>query len=88
MGIEGADWDKDTKTLRLNYEIRVALSPVLFKWIRVEKDKRGYVADNEIMVPVYLNKSRKHLIFSVKMNCGDLSRTVLYQKGIALIAWN
>ena len=42
--------------------------------------------EDEIMVPVYLNKSRANLLFSVKMNRGGIRREVLYQRGVALIA--
>ena len=51
--------------------------------------KTKFIKDaDEILTPVYLNKSRSTLLFSVRMKLGHLSKTVLYQKGLALIAWN
>ncbi|EAR94592.2 dynein heavy chain, cytoplasmic protein (macronuclear) [Tetrahymena thermophila SB210] len=83
MSIEGADW-KGTQLL-LSNEIRIMLPPIIFKWAR--SSTKG-VQDGQIMVPVYLNKARKNLIFSLKMNCGHIPRAQLYQKAITLIAWN
>ena len=40
------------------------LNPVVFTWKKVEKHE---VKNNEILVPVYLNKNRKNLIFSLKV---------------------
>ena len=65
MNIEGAEWDHTTEDLVMNNEISIPLKPVLFTWFKVEKSNQ--VAENEIMVPVYLNKSRKNLLFSIKV---------------------
>lgn len=43
-------------------------------------------AEDEMMIPVYLNRTRKNLIMSLRVKCGT-NRTLLYQKGIAIIAW-
>eukprot|EP01016_Furgasonia_blochmanni_P042655 TRINITY_DN567_c0_g1_i1.p1 TRINITY_DN567_c0_g1~~TRINITY_DN567_c0_g1_i1.p1 ORF type:complete len:874 (+),score=315.79 TRINITY_DN567_c0_g1_i1:204-2825(+) len=88
MTIEGAEWDAQTKLLKLNKDLSALLPPLVFKWIKVDKDQLKVTADDELFVPVYLNKSRANLIFSVKMNCGNLQKTQLYQRGLALIAWN
>ena len=40
-----------------------------------------------MMIPVYLNRSRKNLIMSIRVKCGE-NRTQLYQKGTAIIAWS
>jgi hypothetical protein len=40
-----------------------------------------------MMVPVYLNRTRKNIILSIKLKCGK-NRTDLYQKGVAIIAWS
>jgi hypothetical protein len=45
------------------------------------------IREDEMMVPVYLNVSRKNIILSIKLKCGD-NRTALYQKGVAIVAWN
>jgi dynein heavy chain 1 len=43
-------------------------------------------AEDEIMIPIYLNRTRKNLIMSLRVKCG-INRTLLYQKGIAIITW-
>lgn len=42
---------------------------------------------DEMMVPVYLNRTRKNLIMSLKLSCGK-NMTILYQKGIAMVLWS
>ena len=84
--IEGAQWDVDSKQLVVSEEMRFALPTLKFTWVRVSKTEKGQVGEGEILVPVYLNKSRANLLFSVKLSCGKIPRTTLYQKGIALIA--
>ena len=84
--IEGADWNRSSKQITLVDEMRFALPTIKFTWTRVEKANKGNVPSDEILVPVYLNKSRAHLLFSVKIKCGDIAKTTLYQKGLALIA--
>ena len=44
------------------------------------------LAEDEMLVPVYLNRTRKKLIMSLKVRCGK-NKTSLYQKGIAIILW-
>lgn len=87
MNVEGASWDKNTQKLLNSSEVTTPIGSILFTWNHVPKESRT-VSEDEIMVPVYMNKFRKQLIFSLKMNLGSLSRNVLYQKAIALIAWN
>jgi hypothetical protein len=56
---------------------------MLLRWKKVAS--KALLAD-EMMVPVYLNKTRKNLIMSLKVKCGK-NKTILYQKGIAIILW-
>ena len=56
---------------------------MLMRWSKVASKT---AADYEMMVPVYLNRTRKNLIMSLKVKCGN-KKTILYQKGIALILW-
>lgn len=58
-----------------------------FTWVKVTPAERILKPD-QILVPVYLNRHRQNLLFSVKMNSYGLSSNTLYQRGIALIAWN
>jgi hypothetical protein len=51
--------------------------------------KRGdskTIESDEMMIPVYLNRTRKNLIMSLKVKCGK-NKTTLYQKGISVIGW-
>lgn len=51
--------------------------------------KRGdskTIESDEMMIPVYLNRTRKNLIMSLKVKCGK-NKTTLYQKGISIIGW-
>ena len=80
MSIEGATWDKDTNVLAplpQKSEISSVLPTLLFRWVKVEK--RNVVKEDEMLIPVYLNVSRKNIILSIKLKCGD-NRTSLYQK--------
>ncbi len=54
--------------------------------MRCSKVASEKVAPDEIMVPVYLNRTRKSLIMSLTVKCGN-NNAILYQKGIALILW-
>lgn len=88
MSIEGASWDKNTNILAplpSKSEISATLPTLLFKWIKVEK--RNVVKEDEMLIPVYLNASRKNIILSIKLKCAN-NRTALYQKGVAVIAWS
>lgn len=41
-----------------------------------------------ILIPVYLNKQRTTLLFSVKIPTFGIPAFVWYQRGVALFAWN
>ncbi len=56
---------------------------MLMRWSKMASKT---AAANEMMVPVYLNRTRKNLIISLKVKCGN-NKAILYQKGIALILW-
>jgi dynein heavy chain 1 len=83
--ITGAKWSLGSKHVETTEELSYHLPTLRFRWVRVDKADRGIEGEDEILVPVYLNKSRKNLLFSVKLNSGKIPRTILYQKGLALI---
>jgi len=64
-------------------QIGRSLPPMLLRWRKVATKA---LAADEMMVPVYLNRTRKNLIMSLKIKCGK-HKTTLYQKGIAIILW-
>mmetsp|Transcript_2191 Transcript_2191/g.1961 ORF Transcript_2191/g.1961 Transcript_2191/m.1961 type:complete len:141 (+) Transcript_2191:4818-5240(+) len=88
MLIAGANWKKETQALVLTEELTFKLPTLKFTWVKVDKADRGVEQEGEILAPVYLNKSRMNLLFSVKLNAGGIPKTTLYQKGLALIACN
>ena len=85
MRIEGGVWSENNVIVPIGEkeEIGKGLPPMLMRWQKVTSKT---VAADEMMVPVYLNRTRKNLIMSLKLNCGK-NKTTLYQKGIAIILW-
>ena len=84
MRIEGGSWAEDNTIVPIGEkeDIGKSLPTMLLKWGKVPKT----VEDDEMLVPVYLNRTRKQLVMSLKVKCGK-NRTILYQKGIAVILW-
>ena len=61
------------------------------KWINKNKKSEDGQADEQteyIQIPVYLNKQRTTLLFSVKIPTFGIPAYVWYQRGVALFAWN
>lgn len=56
---------------------------MLMMWKKVESK---VLESDEMMIPVYLNRTRKNLIMSLRVKCGK-NKTTLYQKGISIIGW-
>jgi hypothetical protein len=54
---------------------------MLMRWSKVASKT---VAADEMLLPVYLNRTRKNLIMNLKVKCGN-NKTILYQKVIAII---
>jgi len=86
MIITGANWNRGTKKLEVTEELKFYLPTLKFRWVKVNRAEKGVEKEGEILTPVYLNKARTNLLFSVKLKRGEISKTVLYQKGLALIA--
>lgn len=86
LSIEGARWEGETlsESKTLNNEV----ATVKCTWVKISNDERGKVEEDSILVPVYLNKTRANLLFSVKLKRGAMSRNFLYKRGVALITWN
>ena len=88
MEIEGVNWTKEG--LVADQQTSFRLAEVQFEWAQAKPEEVGSLKESEIFVPLYLNKSRQDLIASVKFdltNCA-LSEQLLYQRGIALLAWS
>jgi dynein heavy chain 1 len=83
--IEGAEWDYEASKLIMTDNLFCQLPPFLLKWT-IKKDTD---LSKMFPIPVYLNNSRKNLLFSVHIrNDSVLSDSDWYQRGIALISWN
>ena len=85
--MEGAEWNVDSNRIKINNEVTNPLPTLKFTWVKY-KNLRNHLEENELFVPVYLNKSRNILLFSVKIDSGNLTKTLLYQKGLSFLAWN
>ena len=60
------------------------LPEVIFRWT-----KKINIDSNEFYIPVYLNSTRKNLLFSVLIkNDSELTESDWYQRGIGFIGWN
>ena len=63
------------------------LPKVNLKW--VNKARNEEIENMEyIQIPVYLNKQRTTLLFSVKIPTFGIPAYVWYQRGVALFGWN
>ena len=85
MRIEGGTWSEDNLIVPIGEmeDIGKSLPPMLLRWQKVATKT---LEDDEMLLPVYLNRTRKQLVMSLKVKCGK-NRTTLYQKGIAVILW-
>jgi len=82
--LEGAEWCYDSSKLVMTDNLFYQLPKVIMKWIRKSKDMTKVFP-----VPVYLNNTRKNLIFSLLIkNESELSDFDWYQRGIAMTSWN
>jgi dynein heavy chain 1 len=86
LTIEGGAWN--SPSLTMSNDLSNAVKTVKFTWVKINPEDRHKLNDDQIYVPVYLNSTRKNLLFSVKLSCGTIPRNHLYKRGIALIAWN
>lgn len=85
MRIEGGNWSANNEITPIGQkeEIGKSLPTMQLRWKKVAT--KTLEAD-EMLIPVYLNRTRKNLIMSLKVKCGK-NKTILYQKGTALILW-
>eukprot|EP00831_Metopus_contortus_P050084 TRINITY_DN41_c0_g1_i10.p1 TRINITY_DN41_c0_g1~~TRINITY_DN41_c0_g1_i10.p1 ORF type:complete len:417 (-),score=90.89 TRINITY_DN41_c0_g1_i10:9-1259(-) len=86
LSIEGAQWNKDERKIMVGDNLSYSLPVVMFKW--VHKSQIPKSGSSMLQVPVYLNSSRSKLLFSVKLESGEMPHYLWYQRGIALFSWN
>ena len=84
LNIEGAEWSYSKNKLIMTDNLNFNLPDVIFRWT-----KRLNFEVKEFFIPVYLNSTRKNLLFSVLINNdSELSESDWYQRGIGFIGWN
>ena len=91
LSIEGAEFSKFEERIRLSESLHSTLPRVNLKWVNKNKlnDEDKQIEGMEyISIPVYLNKQRTTLLFSVKIPTHGIPSYVWYQRGVALFAWN
>ena len=93
LSIEGASYSKEEMRVKLSETLQSFLPRANLKWVNKNKQKiEDEAADGgqleHIQIPVYLNKQRTTLLFSVKVPTFGIPQYVWYQRGVALFAWN
>ena len=86
LSIEGASYSREEQRIKLSEALSSFLPRANLKW--VNKAKAEEEAGESIQIPVYLNKQRTTLLFSVKVPTFGIPAYVWYQRGVALFAWN
>ena len=83
--IEGAEWDYNAGKLIMTDNLFCQLPPVVLRW-----RKKTSESNKLFYIPVYLNNTRRNMLFSVMINNegSNLSEYDWYQRGTALISWN
>lgn len=82
--LEGTEWNYEISQLIMTDNLNYQLPKIIIRWVVKSK-----LASKLFAIPVYLNTSRKNLLFSVMIkNESDLSDADWYQRGTALISWN
>ena len=88
LAIEGASYAKEGQCIKLTESLQSYLPRANLKWINKNKNKEEDESTEYIQIPVYLNKQRTTLLFSVKIPTFGVPAYVWYQRGVALFAWN
>jgi hypothetical protein len=94
LSIEGASYSKEDMRIKLSESLSSFLPRANLKWINKHKqssedeDAQDNPSIEYIQIPVYLNKQRTTLLFSVKVPTVGIPAYVWYQRGVALFAWN
>jgi len=86
LNLEGASWDADAGCLDIGKSdvISTVLPKSSFRWTRTKQD-----SSNLIEVPMYLNRQRTSLLFTVQLPVNtDVATSVWSQRAVALIAWS
>ena len=89
LAMESADFDTRDRTIKLTSQLSAALPTINLRWVRKDAGKGGNPEGAEpdfVELPLYLNRSRKNLVTSVKLPTYGLRQFTWYQRGVALFA--
>lgn len=83
LAIESAEFDYDSKRIKMAAKLSSPLPHVLIRWAR-----RGdsAVEGEQVDLPVYLNRSRRQLLCSITVPTYGVPAHSWYQRGVALFA--
>ena len=88
LQIESGEYSSDSKSIKLSSKLESSLPTIILKWVHKETAKKSDEDQGNLRVelPVYLNRSRRNLLCSVKVETGGIAEHVWYQRGVALFA--
>lgn len=85
LQIESAEFDANDKRIKMTSKLSSPLPTVLLKWVRKTEQDSGV---EQVELPLYLNRLRKQLLCSIKIETQGISAQSWYQRGVALFAGN
>lgn len=91
LTMEGAAWDGDRAQLALSSVVRTPLGAATFTWVPSDAAvaHASDAACHMVKLPVYLNTSRKQLIFHIFLRAPrDVPLPVWEQRAVCLLAWS
>jgi len=87
LTLEASKWDTQSNKLALTPLMVTPLPPTSFTW-KLKGTNTGKTG-KEISIPVYLDETRKDLLFSVELAVPDnIPEVIWYQKAVAITCWS
>lgn len=85
MKLQGAECSQNT--LSLVDSITTELPDVSLQWMKIDPMNPPVLGGNDVTLPVYLNQTRRELLFTVDMSTsGAVPARSFYERGVAFIA--
>lgn len=84
LSIESAEFDTKERRIKMSATLSSALPTILLKWVR--KAPASEAQEEQVDLPVYLNRSRKQLLSSISVPTFGVPAHSWYQRGVALFA--
>lgn len=82
LTIESAEFDPSDKRIKMAAKLSSPLPTMMLRWVR----RTGDQDENTVDLPLYLNRSRRHLLCSVQVSTFGVPAHSWYQRGVALFA--